>query len=449
VNVLVTLLEAAKDSERTYRESILSTPEEVKRLISNYAEQYKNDKQVWFNSLSQTLHDNPILRNPKGLTNNHHTFESNGHHFLKQAEIQEFYENGFVAKKYRLPHLNQSAIEKIQYEFIKYNNKCTTGLYDSAYCKLPDYVGHLYIPSIVKLFHDNYDFLVQKSMSIFNVPEEELFFSVGIFMVDATGKGENVHQDQSYYFLDQSTAEIATSLITFHTAINVNGGSHFTLFPGTHKEILHNLNTLKYIYEQNIPIDDELAMYTAAVAEYIINDGRLPYKSEEVFLYSHVSRYAQIIYILNKYKNNDVVGFPVDTNPGECILFDPAILHSNGDRSATINELIASCGIDKTIQDENISRLSLAIRVMHTKNKHDHFLWMADREKMTVMQKFLDERSKENQTLLPNGDLTVNLNKNVPEFYTVLSNNQLSSPSSPYFSVKEMYDLHAQTGAYL
>ena len=91
---------------------------------------------------------------------------------------------------------------------------------------------------------------------------------------------------------------------------------------------------------------------------------------------------------------------------------------------------------------------SLAIRVMHTQDERGHFLWMSAPEKIDVVQKFFDDRCKEYHPSLPASQCKVDMRKKHKAFYTVLSNNQLTSPSSPYFSVDEIYDLHRKSGAY-
>jgi hypothetical protein len=446
---MVTLLAAARDSERTYREGLISTSEKTKFLIDDYIKKYKSGKH---NALERILngpiwHENPILRDLKNnINDNNNTFEFKGCSYLKKSEIKEFYDKGYISSKFKFSNFSESDIQKIKNEFIDYKNKGLAGTLDPVYCKFPDYVGHLYLPNVVKLINDNYEDIVQKSMSVFNKPEEELFFSVGVFMIDESEKGENIHQDYSYYFLDQVESDIKTSLITFHVAISDRKKTRLYLYPGTHQEILHNLNTLKYIREHNIPIDEEMVMYCEGIAEYIINNGRLPYENDDVFLLSHLSRYSQLVYILDKYKNNDIEGFEINTEPGEFILFDPATLHSTGASSANIDDMIKS--LEKKVSDDSIVRLSLAIRVMHTKNIHDHLLWMSAPEKLSILQRFFDDRCQENASLFSNIEPRINLKKNGAEFYTVLCNNKLISPNFPFFSVSEMYNLHAQSGAY-
>lgn len=440
---MVTLLEAAKDSERTYRESLISTYSQNKSIFLKNIEKYQNSSGKIFDTIQSAplIHENPILRATKGtVTGNNHTFESKKQFYLPETEIQEFYDNGYIEKKYRFPNFSDQDIKQLENDYIDYQNSCYTGAREAAYCKLPDYVGHLYMPSIVKLLHDNYEFIVQKSMSIFNKPEDELFFSVGIFIVDEAEKGENIHQDHTYYIFDQLEPEIQTRLITFHTSIANYGQSKFHLFPGTHKEILHTLNTLKYLLQHNIFIDEELAMLSACVNEYTINLNLLPYENAEVFLFSHLARYPQLVYVLDKYKNNDIAGYEVKTNPGEFVLFDPGLLHSNGASSGNIDELMAS--FDREIATQNISRLSLAIRVMHTKNCENHLLWMSAAEDLQILERFLNAQCAKNNVN------KIQMNKKAEKFYTVLSNNKLANPHSPYFSVDEMYDLHKQTGAY-
>lgn len=440
---MVTLLEAAKDSERTYRESLISTYNQNKSIFLKNIEKYQNSSEQIFDTIQTAplIHDNPILRATKGtVKGNNFTFELKKQFYLPETEIQEFYDNGYIAKKYRFPNFSDQDIKQLENDYIAYQNGCFNGVLEPAYCKLPDYVGHLYMPTIIKLLHDNYDFIAQKSMSIFNKPEDELFFSVGIFIVDEAEKGENIHQDHTYYIFDQLEPEIKTGLIAFHTSIANYRQSKFHLFPGTHKEILHTLNTLKYLLQHNILIDEELAMLSACVNEYTINLNLLPYENAEVFLFSHLARYPQLVYILDKYKNNDIVGYEVKTNPGEFILFDPGLLHSNGASSGNIDELMAS--FDREIATQNISRLSLAIRVMHTKNHENHLLWMSASEDLQILENFL------NSQCVKNNVNKIQMNKNTEKFHTVLCNNKLSNPNSPYFSVAEMYHLHEQTGAY-
>jgi hypothetical protein len=440
---MVTLLEAAKDSERTYRESLLSIYQQEPHTIEQQIEEYKKDKLHIFNHIKQAplIHGNPIIKKANGcLEENQNTFEKKGGFFLKTSEIKEFYENGFISNYGKFPFLTETDLKTIEHQYIDYQNKAFKGEYAPEYCNLPDYVGHLYIPSIVKLLHDNYQYIVQKSTSLFDVDEKELFFSVGTFVVDGNEKGENIHQDYTYYVLDQSKQEILTSLITFHTAITHNGVSRLHLFPGTHKEILHTLNILYYLYLHKIPIDDELAMISACLSDLITNIHKLPYENREVYLYSHLARYPQLIYILNKYKHDNIVAHEVKTSPGEFVLFDPAILHSNGASSATLDELV-KC-FEQDISAQSISRLSLAIRVMHKKNAEGHFLWMSAQEKKETFQDFFDLQCSINKTN------KLNINKSSPSLYTVLSNNKLTSSDSPYFSVEEMYRLHESSGAY-
>ena len=440
---MVTLLEAAKNSERTYRESLLSTYRQNKSIFLKNVEKYQNSSLQIFDTIQSAplIHENPILRETKGSAKgNKHTFESKKQFYLPESEIQEFYNNGYIAKKYRLPNFSDQDIKKLENDYIAYQNSCFNQEQEAAYSKLPDYFGHLYMPSIIKLLHYNYDFIAQKSMSIFNKPEDELFFSVGVFIVDEAEKGENIHQDHTYYIFDQLEPEIKTSLITFHTSIANYGQSKFHLFPGTHKEILHTLNTLKYLLKHHIFIDEELAMLSACVNDYTINLNQLPYDNAEVFLFSHLARYPQLVYILEKYKNTDIAGYEVRTNPGEFVLFDPALLHSNGASSGNIDELMAS--FDREIATKNISRLSLAIRVMHTRNSANHLLWMSAAEDLQTLESFLNSQCAKNNVN------KIQINKNTEKFHTVLCNNKLNDPNSPYFSVDEMYHLHKQTGAY-
>jgi hypothetical protein len=438
---MVMLLEAAKDSERTFRESLSYTSHTIKPLIDGYIARYNENDMFNIIKNAPEFHNNPILiANNGSVFGNENTFESKGCNFLRKCDIQQFYDDGFIAQTYKFPNLRNIDLQRIEKEYVEHNNKCRDGIYDSVYGKFPDYVAHLYMSSVVKLLKDNYEFIVQQAMSIFNKPEEELFFQVGIFMVDQTGKGANVHQDYSYYFLDQV-------VISLHLAVSNSGLSRFYLFPKTHKEILHNLTTLRYLLMHKIPVDEEMALYCGGISEYIINKNRLPYNDPDglVMAFSHFSRYLQQVYILNRYKDNDIVGHKVDTKPGEFVLFDPAILHSNGASSGNIEEVIKIYG--GVTNADDISRLSLAIRVMHTKNDHDHFLWMSAPEKTEVLKKFFDVKCQENKVLL-SGGCGINLNKIGNEFYTVLSNNKKSSPNSGYFSIDEMYQLHAQSGAY-
>jgi len=291
--------------------------------------------------------------------------------------------------------LSNADIQKIQDEFVIYKNRCQSGVYGDPYNKLPDYAGHLYLANIVKLIKDNYDTLVKNSMSIFNVSEEELFFEVGVFLIDESGKGINVHQDYAYHILGQTSSELTTSLITFHLSICDNSKSHLYLFPRTHKEILHNLTTLRYLHEHNIEIDENLSMWSGCITEYLIDQGLLPYEGvgAEVLKLSHVSRYPQQLYILDKYKDNDVKGYEVNTAPGEYVIFDPVLLHANGASSGNIDKLIHS--LEGQISRKDIFRMSLAIRVMHTKDEREHFLWMSASEKTEVVQKFFDDRCRE------------------------------------------------------
>ena len=440
---MTTLLEAARDSERTYKESLLTTYEQHKEAFAQYIENYQNNPSQRFATIQNAplIHENPILKDTKGVVaDNPFTFETQNQFYLPKAEIQEFYDNGFIAKKYRFPHFSAQDIQRLESDYLAYQNSCYLGKKGPVYCKLPDYAGHLYMPRIIKLLHDNYTFIAQKSMSIFNKPEEELYFSVGTFIVDEAEKGENIHQDPTYYIFDQVEPEIQTSLITFHTAIANYKPSKFSLFPGTHKEILHTLNTLKYLIDHNILIDKELAMLSACVNDYTIQLRQLPYANAEVFLFSHIARYPQLVYILNKYKDHDITGYEVNTMPGEFVLFDPGLLHSNGASSGNIEELMAS--FDREVDTQNVSRLSLAIRVMHSKNKANHLLWMSAVEELTVLEDYLNAQCVKNKVN------NIQLKKNTTQFNTVLCNNKISHPDSPYFSVSDMYHLHKQTGAY-
>jgi hypothetical protein len=441
---MITLLEAAKDSERTFKESLYGTFPKIKSSILKAISEYKTNPLTAFDSIKNvaSLHENPLLKKNQGsLVGNHNTAEEKGAFFLPSTAIQEYYHKGYIADLYKLPHSSLQDIQKIESDYIKHKNRCHNGLCHSVYCKFPDYVGHLYIPSIVKLIHDNYDFFIQKAMSIFNVPEEELFFSVGIFFIDESKKGINLHQDYSYAILDQTKPAIATSLMTFHTAITADGTSRLNLFPGTHKEILHTLPTLRYLVDQGIAIDEDMAMYVACMTNYAIKSNQLPYNNFDVFTISHFARYPQLLYVLEKYKSQDIVGYEAKTKPGEVIVFDPAILHSNGPSSGTIDELVR--GFNRAISKKNISRLSLAIRVLHTKSTDSRFLWMSCPEKKEIFQAYFDMKC------LENGQSKVMINKNSQEIYTVLSNKKLSSPLSPYFSVNEIYDLHVKSGGYL
>ena len=97
---------------------------------------------------------------------------------------------------------------------------------------------------------------------------------------------------------------------------------------------------------------------------------------------------------------------------------------------------------DREIAAKNISRLSLAIRVMHTRNSANHLLWMSAAEDLQTLESFLNSQCAKNNVN------KIQINKNTEKFHTVLCNNKLNDPNSPYFSVDEMYHLHKQTGAY-
>lgn len=440
---MVTLLQAATDSERTFRESLLSVTQMTAPIVSDFAARYKRDKRSVFESIKNIpLHQNPLLKHTGGRTSdNGNVFESKGGEHLTRAEIEEFYEKGFVSRTFKLSS-SENDLQRILREVLDCRNKAQRGAIDRAYSRFPDYVGQLYIPGIIKLLKDNYDSIVQKSMGVFNAPEEELFFAVGVFLVDETEKGINVHQDYSYYPLDQLEPELCTSLITFHTAISNPGASRFQIYPGTNKEILHTLPVLRYLAEHDIPIDEAMAASSGGLAEFLAHTGRLPYEDPGTEFLSHVSRYPQMVYVLDKYKHADVQGYEVNTAPGEFVLFDPGTLHSNGASSASLDDLVKSAS--KELTDANISRLSLAIRVMRGKNARGHMLWTAALEKVDVLQKFFEGRAEENAAANPK----VEIGKNVKEFYTVLSNDKVASPDSPYFSIREIYDLHARSGAY-
>ncbi len=98
---MVTLLEAAKDSERTYRESLLSTYRQNKSIFLKNVEKYQNSSLQIFDTIQSAplIHENPILRETKGSAKgNKHTFESKKQFYLPESEIQEFYDNGYIAK---------------------------------------------------------------------------------------------------------------------------------------------------------------------------------------------------------------------------------------------------------------------------------------------------------------------------------------------------------------
>ena len=448
---MVTLLEATKDSEKALRESLISSFERIRSIVSDKALlKYKKNRHSMFNVIKDVpcFHKNPILRDTNSdVTKNNYTFESQKGYFLPKKEIKEFYTKGYIDKKYRFPCFSSNDIQLLKDEYFDYISKCKEGLYEKIYSKFPDYVAHLYFPSVVSLIKKNYDFIVQKSMSIFNVEEKDLFFSVGVFLIDGSEKGVSVHQDYAYHLLDQTSADIETSLITFHIAISTTGKSKLHLFTGTHKEILHNLNTLKYVLDNGISIDDELAMYCGCISNYVINNNKLPYddQNDEILMLSRISRYSQLIYILNKYKNRDIEGYSVDTQPGEFVLFDPAVLHSNGASAGNIEKMNKNL---RENADDNISRLSIAIRVMCTKKKEGNMLWMAAREKVETLQKFFEIKCKENKKIFLEQEYKLKVRDSNSEFYTVLANNKLNSCHSPYFSVDEMYNFHAKSGAY-
>lgn len=182
---MVLLLEAAEDSKKTLGESIISILPKIEANISSYITEYKKNKNFIFNILKgiPIFQANPILINKLTKENTDNTYEISKNHFLSKNEIQEFYENGFISKYFKFPFLNEIDLINIQNEYLLYKNYCHYGIFDSVYCKFPDYVGHIYMPSIIKLLDDNYDFIVQKAKSIFNVSEEELFFSVGVFLL--------------------------------------------------------------------------------------------------------------------------------------------------------------------------------------------------------------------------------------------------------------------------
>lgn len=181
-------------------------------------------------------------------------------------------------------------------------------------------------------------------------------------------------------------------------------------------------------------------MYAGCMAHYALEINQLPYNNLEVFLLSHLSRYPQIIYILNKFKNNNVTGHEVRSKPGEFVLFDPSLFHSNGANSGNIDELVKN--FEREISKKNISRLSLAIRVMDTKNESNHFLWMSAEEDIHVIKRFFNQKCEKNKKS------KINFDKKSSKFYTVLCNNKITSKSFPYFSVEKMYNLHVRSGAY-
>lgn len=119
------------------------------------------------------------------------------------------------------------------------------------------------------------------------------------------------------------------------------------------------------------------------------------------------------------------------------MLFDPALLHSNGVLSGTMNEFL-SCFTDE-IRLKDISRLSLAIRILHKDNIDGEFLWMSAPEKKETFTRYFNRRAEQN------GTPYTSINKNSKKIFTVLSNNKIQSDDSPYFSVNEIYKLHKNT----
>ncbi len=446
---MVTLLEATRKSEEALRQSLLSYSKNIESLLTEDLLKYKQNKYSIFDTIKNVagFHENLLLRQVR-FSKKKYTSELMGGDFLKESEIEEFYTKGYISQIYKFPNVSNNDLLALRDEYVNHVNNVQSGFYEKKYSKFPDYVGHLYLSSVVKLLKNNYDYIVKKCMSIFNVDEDELFFSVGLFVVDESEKGVNVHQDYAYYLLDQTSPQITTPLITFHMAVSNVGASRLSLFTGTHKAILHNLTTLKYLVDHNIDIDEKLAMYCGCISNYIINKNILPYddKNNEILTLSRISRYPQLIYILDLYKNNDIEEYQVKTEPGEFVLFDPALFHSNGASMGNINEL--NKNLKESIDKENISRLSIGIRVMHTRKENNHFLWMAALEKAETLWDFLDLKCKENNKLFSKENFKIRKKSDRKEFYTVLSNNKLNSSSSPWFSVNEMYNFHEQSGAY-
>ena len=162
--------------------------------------------------------------------------------------------------------------------------------------------------------------------------------------------------------------------------------------------------------------------------------GKYPYNNYDVLALSHYSRYPQLLYAQAKYQNNDITGYHVNTQPGEYVLFDPALLHSNGALSWTIDDIEKSA--IKRSDVDHIQRLSLAIRVLHSPNQSHHHLWMSAPERLQTFEKFFEQRCKNND--IPK----LSLSKKTDTIYTVLCNNKIASPDTPYFSVSEMHELH-------
>ena len=104
---------------------------------------------------------------------------------------------------------------------------------------------------------------------------------------------------------------------------------------------------------------------------------------------------------------------------------------------------------ESIISTSNKTKSRISDYVIRYKKDKNSMFGIIKAEKIETLQKFFDIKYQENKTLLPIDKDKANINKNVSEFYAVLSNNKLNSPNFSYFSVDEMYDLHAQSGAYI
>lgn len=434
------LLAAAKNSQKVLHGGLKTLEKDPDVQESLQAKLATYDESKPLETGCEEFHGNPVLQATGGtLDGNDNTFEKKQGDFLPEEDISTYYSQGFVKRKFTLKD-ESDCKARILMEYNEHKEKCNQGIYGKACAKLPDYVGHLFIPSVIRLLKENYKMIMSQASSILNVPEEELFFSVSPFIVGPDRSGINLHQDYSYFTSDQQNEQITTKKINFHVSLINDHTSRLFLFPETHREIIHNLNAIKYLDDHGVPYDKELAKFVRCATEYLVESDCLPYEGNEALHLHmpHVTRYFQELYVQHKYADQNIQGVGVKTEPGEYVIFDPAIQHANGS-TGEFNQFSFFTESEELNKTE-VPRFSLTIRVLHQPDAKGNLLWYSATEQTAALQGFFDKRCEQN------GAEPFTLDTGSETFQTVLCNNQMNDPR--FISIDQMYQYHLRSGAY-
>lgn len=435
----LTLLEAAKSSGKLTagRTRHLWGSEEVQEVLQERSASYDPDTSLATGC--EGMHANPILQRTGGtLEGNEQTHEQQGGHFLPEQDINHFYDQGFVDQNFQLAETGY--LGQIFSEYNQYKEGSLRGSCPRDCNRFPEYIAHFYLPHVAKLLKDNYDTIVAQAMSLLNVPEEELFFSVLPFVVDRAGAGINLHQDHSYFTQDQGKEEIETSVLSFHVSLVDDSTSRLFLFPKTHEQIMHNLNALQYLLNQGVECDPELVKMVRCVTDHLVETKAMPYEGGDLNLrMPHVTRHFQQLAVQQMYADCDIQGRGVATKPGEYFIFDPALQHANG-HTGTSGKFAVFAEGSGSVNRSDVARFSLAIRVLSGREANGNLLWFSVDEQTAVLQQFFDQLCE------GSGVEPFDVGAGGETFKTVLANNKLKEPG--YFSVDNMYQMHLRSGAY-